>query len=921
MAGATVVHLAMLAGGTGSDRAAIGDVLLVGVSGRLMLYTTSRPGGAGVVAYDLGPLSSPSGGLPNRLAARDLPGDPVPGLPGRLLFEDTGPDRLLATGSSAQPLARLTLDGSGRPGAPVAMGQGTAGIDRLETADTIAGRLLFGASPLRDRLDIWTLDNSGTPGSHRTGPPVSGPLAGLAVTDLAGAAHVIVATGGADTLQVFRVTPSGSLSLTDRVAMVGGPGIAAPGDVVTLIESGVTYVVVAGRGTGTLSVFELSDDGRMRLTDHLLDSLDTRFAGAPHLETATIGGVPYLIAAGTDSGFSLFRLLPEGRLLHLRTVEDRLDTALQHVDAISAEAVGGAIEIVTASSFENGLSRFRYSPDPVGVTRQAGDTGQTLTGGAAADLLIGGAGADVLRGQGGSDILIDGLGSDTLIGGPGADIFVLANDGETDRIEDFQPGLDRLDLSAWPFLRSAGQLTATPVAGGIELRYIDELLVIRSAGGGPLSLADVAGRGVIGPNRFDPGWSMDLISRAGEAQTSGWPPVSGWEDRTHWWQVDTGPNGPPAYIDPFIPSWPSFHEFVGNGGGSGGGGSGGGSGGGGGSGAGRGSGGGGNGSGPTSGNDILTGTPRNDTLSGWAGNDRLMLLSGADVGYGNSGNDTIEGLGGFDTLYGGPGNDVLFGGAGNDRLFGNEGADRLVGGIGWDTMFGGSGNDRLQALDGFDTLFGGTGNDRLWGNNGNDRIWGDSHDDILDGGLGLDRLWGGTGDDRLWGKAGPDQLWGGPGDDRLWGNSGFDRLSGGSGNDRLFGGQADDVLLGDSGNDVLQGDSGRDTLYGGPGNDTLYGNSGSDVLNGGSGNDLLFGGQMADRFVFSSGRDRIADFEDDVDTLLFSAGLWGGGARPLSWIMDQARATPGGTVFTFGNDSVTITGLSPGALSDDIGLA
>ena len=874
MAGATVVHLAMLAGGTSSDRAAIGDVLLVGVSGRIMLYTTSRPGGAGVISYDLGALSAPSVGLPQRLAARDLPGDPVPGLTGRLLFDDTGPDRLLTTGSSAQPLARLTLDGSGRPGAPAAIGQGTTGVDRLEVADTAAGRLLIGASPSRDRLDIWTLDSTGTPGSHRTGPPVSGPLAGFAVTELSGAAHVVVAAGGADTLQVFRVTASGTLTLTDRVAMAEGPGIAAPGDVVTLFESGMTYVVVAGRGTGTLSVFELSDDGRLRLTDHLLDSLDTRFAGAAHLEAATIGGVPYLIAAGTDSGFSLFRLLPEGRLLHLRTVEDQLGTALQHVDAISAEAVAGAIEIVTASAHEDGLSRFRVTQDPVGVTREAGDNGQTLTGGAAADLLIGGAGADVLRGQGGSDILIDGLGADTLIGGPGADIFVLVSDGETDRIEDFQPRIDRLDLSAWPFLRSAGQLTAISFAGGIELRYIDEVLVIRRAGGGSLSLADVVGPSGIGPNRLDPGWSMDLISRAGEAQTGGGPPVTGWEDRTHWWQVDTRPDGPPAYIDPFMPSWPSYHEFVGNGGGTSGGGGGGSAGGKGGGGG--GGGGGGSRSGPTPGNDILTGTPGNDTLSGWAGNDRLMLLSGADVGYGNSGNDTIEGQGGFDTLFGGPGDDLLFGGAGNDRLFGNEGDDRLFGGLGWDAMFGGSGDDRLQGLDGFDTLFGGTGADRLWGNNGNDRLWGGSHDDDLDGGLGLDRLWGGTGDDRLWGKAGPDQLWGGPGDDRLWGNAGSDRLSGGSGNDRLFGGQGDDVLLGDAGNDVLQGDSGRDTLFGGPGNDTLYGNSGSDILHGGPGRDLLFGGQMPDRFVFSSGTDRIADFEDDVDySALFRQPLCG----------------------------------------------
>ncbi|MTI43544.1 hemolysin type calcium-binding protein [Roseibium hamelinense] len=63
------------------------------------------------------------------------------------------------------------------------------------------------------------------------------------------------------------------------------------------------------------------------------------------------------------------------------------------------------------------------------------------------DRLLGGTGDDRLEGGSGSDILVDGAGSDTLEGGSGADIFVFVLDGISDFIEDFEVGIDKIDLS------------------------------------------------------------------------------------------------------------------------------------------------------------------------------------------------------------------------------------------------------------------------------------------------------------------------------------------------------------------------------------------------------------------------------------------------------------------------------------------
>ena len=76
-----------------------------------------------------------------------------------------------------------------------------------------------------------------------------------------------------------------------------------------------------------------------------------------------------------------------------------------------------------------------------------------LRGGRGADLLAGNDGADTLSGGRGDDVLIGGGGADALRGGPGADVFffgdladVQIEDGASDRIVDFAPGEDLIDL-------------------------------------------------------------------------------------------------------------------------------------------------------------------------------------------------------------------------------------------------------------------------------------------------------------------------------------------------------------------------------------------------------------------------------------------------------------------------------------------
>ncbi len=229
------------------------------------------------------------------------------------------------------------------------------------------------------------------------------------------------------------------------------------------------------------------------------------------------------------------------------------------------------------------------------------------------------------------------------------------------------------------------------------------------------------------------------------------------------------------------------------------------------------------------------------------------------------GADTVIGTGGSDSILGQGGPDEIVGGDGDDLLFGNRGGDRLSGGEGRDLIRGGYSSDTIEAEAGSDTLYGGSG------------------DDWLDGGG-----WG-------------DELFGGEGADFALGRSGRDVLVGGPGRDELRGGEGDDQLIGGTGADLLLGDRDSDTLSGGPGDDTLDGGWGDDRLNGNTG---------ADYFVFSTqahGDDRIIDFEDGIDQIVYLAAE----SRVLSFNDVSVVETVRGVRIETESGSVTVVGLDP----------
>lgn len=101
-----------------------------------------------------------------------------------------------------------------------------------------------------------------------------------------------------------------------------------------------------------------------------------------------------------------------------------------------------------------------------------GSGNDILNGGAQDDNLYGGSGNDVLKGGDGQDTIFVGTGNDKMWGGADADTFVFdENNAGTNRIKDFEDGVDTIDLAHYGITNVARFLNKAVrnVNGNVEI--------------------------------------------------------------------------------------------------------------------------------------------------------------------------------------------------------------------------------------------------------------------------------------------------------------------------------------------------------------------------------------------------------------------------------------------------------------------
>ncbi|MBT0778280.1 calcium-binding protein [Paracoccus sp. pheM1] len=803
------------------------------------LYSITHVGG-GIAAY--------------RVTAADLPIEMIGAQPHAASLSYGGtPDASIVTLKDGPVLfgtglrdalgAGIRLDDQGgfRAEAPLAGPAGLPGdVIRLGQFQTTQGNFLYSARDGQTAFDIWRQAADGTI-AHVTQAalPLGSGVQGTEIDDmlvatLADRSFLISASATGNYVAVQMIHADGSVGTAHMLWSWHGLGMDQPSHLATVAVGGVTYLVVAAAQSSSLTTMRLTYEGELLPADHVIDERSTRFAGATALATATLDGRAFVFVGGGDDGLSVFTVLPEGRLMHLATLVDTDDRALADVSALSALVIEGKIALFASSRRESGITQFVFEPGGIGLTRVVGAGWQSGTEGN--DMMQASAETRGLDGGAGDDILIAGGSPVQMTGGAGADIFVAAEVNGKITITDFEPGVDRLDLSFLGMVRNVGQLGFRPESYGIRIFYGNSVIWVMTRDNTMLQAS-----------AFDNSLFPIAHYAAPDMRTT----VAGTAGND---TLNASRNGSDVFGhagNDLLLGGPGDDNLQGG-----------------------------------AGNDTLRAEAGADTLMGHEGNDLLFGGDGNDSLVGGPGDDTLWGQVGNDLLYGDDGNDLLWGGDGNDLLWGGNGNDNLAGGAGSDTLRGDAGNDTLIGHEGNDLFFGGNGNDSLVGGPGDDTLWGQVGNDTLSGDHGNDLLWGGDGNDLLWGGNGNDNLAGGTGSDTLRGDAGKDTLIGHEGNDLLFGGDGNDSLVGGAGDDTLWGQVGNDTLSGDDGNDLLYGGDGSDLLWGGNGDDLIYGGDGNDTLRGDGGDDLLrGDAGDDLlfggdgnDSLVGGAGhdtLWG----------------------------------------------
>lgn len=933
-----ITYTATLGGVDDTYTTGVTDLDIRTGAGGPVLYTATRAG-TGVSAWDIGATG------PAQLIDQQAM-TPGTGLVATVQLELVplgGADYAVTLGPAGPVLSALTLDEAGAITGTASFVGGTGfqgDLVRLISAQIDGTTYIYAAHRGQGGVTTYVLDEThqltlSANGEASTDPVTQGEEISAFLRVETGADTFLLATHPAlDGVVSYRLGADGLPRAVDSLGAADGLGVATPTALAQATAWGRTFVVMGAAGSSSLTVMELGADGQLTPLDHIIDTRDTRFQGITTLEVVTLGERVFVMAGGADDGFSLFELLPGGRLYHLGSVADTAALTLNNVTALAATAQDGAIQLFASSETEAGISQFTIDPGPLGQTLIGTGADETLSGGALNDLIAGGAGDDTLRGGAGDDIMMDGTGADTLTGGAGADVFVLSADGQADTITDFDPAQDTLDLSGFTLLRSSAQVQVSTTSWGATLTYGNEVIHLYTADGSPLSVFDIAaldlvnvdrlplgnlGTGLLvegggGNNRLEGAASDDTLNGgAGDDTLTGGAGADrliggAGEDAASYAGASAG-----VVADLATPQ---------------------------------------NNTGDAAGDSYdgiedLIGTAYADTLSGDTGRNRVWGGHGGDVITGGGGDDRLRGEGGSDLIEGGTGHDRIWAGTGYDTVRGGDGDDTIYGGRSGDTLMGGAGADRL---------FGGKGKDFVsyadaprgitldlanpalnTGDAAGDSFTavenfeGSAYGDLMRGDSTRDRLFGGAGNDTLAGRGDNDKLVGGDGKDLLKGDDGRDHLKGDDGNDTLKGGAGDDTLEGGTGGDVLRGEGGRDLIQGQAGNDGLTGGDGADTLMGGNGrdnlageagNDLLTGGADADTFVYAPGDgvDTITDFELGLDALKLDDALWSGTLTRAEVVETFGRVQNGKIVLDFGTDaSVVLEGITDlDALVDDL---
>ena len=925
-------------------------------NGDVILHTTTGSNG-GLASYRLG-----SDGSVEHIDSVHFPDHASPIVNGGItMLENGGTPKLVFGGDGKSDLAGYAIGEDGDYGDMIRTGDIAEGAGTVSAiTESAESGMIYLTDSDADAIHLYIPDGSG----GFTGGTVledAGQIVTMTTMTVGGEEVLLAANGETNGVDRYRIDPdTGELTEQAFLGAGDGLGINAPTDMVGLEAHDANWVILASGGSSTLTVMRVGEDGSLEATEHLLDSRDSRFSDVQAVDTVTVDDHVFVVAGGGNDGLSLFTLLPDGRLMHLQSLPDGPETGLHNINTIAATEVDGSLQVLVGAQGDSGVTRLEIDIDSLGEVIRGGPGTEELVGTGGDDMIVAGSGNDILHGGGGDNIFIGGTGSNVFHSGSGADTFVIHGESAPDTIVDFRIDRDTLDLTDLPMLRHIDQLEVTPTDDGARITYFSSEINIISHDGSSLTLEDILGARLVGPDRTLP----DRLPIDGEVirgdhgdnrligTEKGDLIIAGGGDNYvlgggggNIIRADDGDNEIWGGPGDNVITVGSGDNLIGGGPGDA---------------------------------RITAGDGDNLIYGGGPGTNRITVGDGDNRVWGQRGETTITAGDGDNRLGGGHGDATITAGDGDNRLFGGpsgfnritagdgdneiwagqgegsiviagDGNNRIGGGPGDATVTVGDGNNVvyggpaqssngevnvniITAGDGDNVLWGGAGDSVITAGDGNNTIGGNTGTNVIEAGDGDNRLWGGVGDsviiagdgDNLVGGGdGDNKITAGDGDNTIWGNTGDSVIRTGNGNNDIRGGPGNNEIYTGTGNDIIRGMEGNDIIHSAGGDNRIYGGDGDNIIWAGPGDDIVTGNAGSDTFIFKAGDDTltITDFTIGEDMLHLDPAIWGGDLSEEEIISEFAQIRDGDLILAFDDHTITLSGVDDrGGLSDDIVL-
>lgn len=446
-------HVTTVTTGPDSHMIGLGDLLIHEADAGLQLFGASGRGGgvllreadAGLGVRDVVNYATSAGlGAPRQLQVVDLDGGAVLLAIGR--YGSVIEGWQVTTGGLLGSSRPLVLEGAA-PGALLALDQ-----------TWLNGQHLFiTSSRYAPGVQVWVREGDSLHSVAQGGTGdflAAGTVQALSLAQPGGVAHVLALDVLGHTLTGFALGPGGQLGAPNRLDLRDGLFVGTPTHMDVVQMGNASFAVLGASCSSSITVVALSPDGQMRVTDQVNDTDQTRFQGLVALDVLEADGSIYVLTGGVDNGLTLMTLTPGGRLVHLGSlVDEQREMALQDLSDVEMVWRAGGLDIFVSGAVYHG---------------------QTVAG----------RGITQLRVED-DDGLVPNLHppSESRIqtGTDAADLFIVNGTGPGDRVVNFEPDRDRLDLSGMGRFYSVEDLQIQSTATGAVIRLGETQVTITTA--------------------------------------------------------------------------------------------------------------------------------------------------------------------------------------------------------------------------------------------------------------------------------------------------------------------------------------------------------------------------------------------------------------------------------------------------------